>query len=95
MTDAEVVESLNNAWRAMCRQYDKNPDETMRWALNIVSRVVAKVEYEVGQSHKARQITIDEWIAVLNGKDGYKEENNGTVDGKESKRDKVRILEPC
>ena len=48
MTDAEVVESLNNAWRAMCRQYDKNPDETMRWALNIVSRVVAKVEYEVG-----------------------------------------------
>ena len=47
MTDKEVVESLNNAWKVMSRQYGKKPDETMRWALNIVSRVVAKVEYEV------------------------------------------------
>lgn len=87
MTDTEVVESFNNAWRAMCKQYDKNPNESMRWALNMIGKIIAKVEGEVKQSHITRQITIDEWIAVLNGKDGYKEENNGTVDGAACKRD--------
>lgn len=58
MTDKEVVESLNNAWKAMSRQYGKKPDETMRWALNIISRVIEKVQYEVEQSHKTKQITI-------------------------------------
>ena len=87
MTDKEVVESLNNAWKAMSRQYGKKPDETMRWALNMIGKIIAKVEGEVKQSHITRQITIDEWIAVLNGKDGYKEENNGTVDGAACKRD--------
>lgn len=69
MTDTEVVESLNNAWRAMCKQYGKKPDETMRWAINIVSRVIAKVQYEVEQSHITRQITIEEWMAMLSGDD--------------------------
>lgn len=69
MTDKEVVESLNNAWKAMSRQYGKKPDETMRWALNIISRVIEKVQYEVEQSHKTKQITIEECMAMLNGDD--------------------------
>lgn len=72
MTDKEVVESLNNAWKAMSRQYGKKPDETMRWALNIVSRVISKVQYEVEQSHETKQITIEEWMAMLSGDDKFK-----------------------
>ena len=30
MTDLEVVESLNNAWRALCRQYGDDRCEQTR-----------------------------------------------------------------
>lgn len=66
MKDTKVLESFNNAWRAMCRQYREYRSEEMRIALNILGKIIAKVESEVEESHKEEQITIDEWLAMLN-----------------------------
>lgn len=68
MTDIEVVESFNNAWRAMCRQYRKNPCGGIQTALNMLGRIIGKVDSEVKKSHINRQITIDEWLSMLDGK---------------------------
>ena len=52
MTDKEVVKSLDNAWIALVRQYDNYPD-------------VGEVKSEVEENHRQKQITIDDWIAML------------------------------
>lgn len=65
MTDMEVIESFNNAWRAMCRQYRAYPEQSMQTALNMLARIINKVEKEVKESHQNKQITIDEWIEML------------------------------
>ncbi len=69
MTDKEVIESFNNAWRAMCRQYREQHKQEMQAALNMLGRIISKVESEVKQSHATRQITIDEWLAMLSKED--------------------------
>ncbi|HIR00549.1 MAG TPA: hypothetical protein IAB23_12875 [Candidatus Scybalocola faecavium] len=65
MTDTEVVESFNNAWRALYKQYRKSPSGEIQGALNMIGRIIGKVESEVKESHREHQITIDEWIAML------------------------------
>lgn len=65
MTDKEVVESLNNAWRALGRQYQKCPDEGIQCGLNLLAKIVGQVRSEVEESHREKQITIEEWIIML------------------------------
>lgn len=65
MTDKEVVESFDHAWRALARQYAKNRDDGIRCGMNLLARIIGKVKTEVEESHREKQITIDEWIAML------------------------------
>ncbi len=65
MTDIEVVGSLDNAWRALARQYHRYPDDGIRCGMNLLAKVIGKVRSEVEESHREKQITIEEWIAVL------------------------------
>lgn len=65
MTDKEVVESLDNAWRALSRRYQKCPDEGLRQGLNLLGQTIYKVRSEVEESHRETQITIEEWLEVL------------------------------
>lgn len=67
MTDREVVESLNNAWRALAKQYQRCPNESIKDALNLLSKIIGKVNTEVEESHREVQISIEEWISMLNG----------------------------
>ena len=69
MTDKEVVDSFNDAWRAMCRQYRKNPTQELQTAMNMLGRIISKVETEVEKSHREGQITIDEWLEMLGVKE--------------------------
>ncbi len=65
MTDKEVVESFDNAWRALARQYQKYPDNDIRCGLNLLREIIGNVKAEVEENHKEGQITIDEWIIML------------------------------
>ncbi len=75
MTDTEVVESLDNAWRALARQYNRHPDEGIRCGMNLLAKVIGKVRSEVEESHREKQITIEEWIAMLQRKDVTSDKN--------------------
>lgn len=44
MTDYQVIESFNNAWRALCKRYREYPDAGTQQALNMLGRIIAKVE---------------------------------------------------
>lgn len=66
MTDRDVVESFNNAWRTLAKQYQRCPDECIKDALNLLSKIIGKVNTEVEESHREVQISIDEWISMLN-----------------------------
>lgn len=66
MKDHDVVESLNNAWRALCRQYGKQREESLRMVLNLLSKIIGEVESGVRKSHMVQQITIEEWMRILN-----------------------------
>ena len=65
MTDTEVINSIDNAWRALTRQYAKCPNEGIRCGMNMLARIINKVKSEVEKGHMGKQITIDEWIAML------------------------------
>lgn len=65
MTDKEVIESFDNAWRALARQYQKYPDEGTRYGLNLLSKIIKQVKSEVEESERKGQVTIDEWIVML------------------------------
>lgn len=64
MTPEEIIESFNNAWRGLCRQYDDYPEEHMKIALNLLSKIISKVEAQLNEEKKKdKQISLDEWIA--------------------------------
>ena len=65
MTDTEVVESLHNAWVVLAKQYNNYPDNGVRCGMNLLAKVIGKVRFEVEESHREGQITMDEWIAML------------------------------
>lgn len=54
MTDLEVIESFNNAWRSLCKQYDKHPNESTRQALNMLSKIIGIVQSEVEEKIKRK-----------------------------------------
>lgn len=67
MKDTDVIESLNNAWRALCRRYNDihYRNETTRNALNLLSGIIGEVERQVKESNTAKQMTIEEWLDWL------------------------------
>ena len=65
MTDKEVVKSLDNAWMALARRYKKYPDEGIRCGMNLLAKIIGEVKTEVEENHREKQITIEEWIAML------------------------------
>lgn len=65
MKDTEVIESMNNAWRALARRYQKSPDGAVRNAMNMLSGIINEVDRAVKDSNRVQQITIDEWIEML------------------------------
>ena len=69
MKDTEVIESLNNAWRALCERYDITRNEETRRALNLLREIINKADFEVKESNKEKQISIEEWIRWLNDYD--------------------------
>ena len=76
MKDTEVIESLNNAWRALCEWCDITCNEETRRALNLLREIINKADFEVKESNKEKQqiskekqISIEEWIRWLNDYD--------------------------
>lgn len=67
MTDRQVIESFDNAWRALCRQYRAYPSAEVQSAINMLGRMIGQVKREVEESHRDHQITVDEWIRMLEG----------------------------
>ena len=65
MSGEDVMESFNNAWIAMCRQYQKKSEEELRNALNMLGRIITEVECAIKDSEKKDSITIAEWMAML------------------------------
>lgn len=61
MTDLEVVESFNNAWRSLCKQYDKYPDESTRQALNMLSKIIGIVQSEVDEKNRVQALSTNDW----------------------------------
>ena len=70
MTGQEVIDTLNNAWLALVRQYKENPNTEIQCAVNLLGKICTQVECTYNESKKrtkrgAEQITIEEWIAFL------------------------------
>ena len=65
MTGREVIESFDNAWRALCGQYRKNPDGELQRSLNFLGKIIGIVKTEVEKTDEVKQITVDDWIEML------------------------------
>lgn len=67
MKDTEVIESLNNAWRALSRRYNniRYRDEVTRRALNLLNGIIGEVERKVKESNTTKQMTIEDWLEWL------------------------------
>ena len=69
VTAENVIESIDNAWSALCRQYDEVRSEDVRIALNMVGKICMKVKSEMSKKNKnvtEPQISIEEWLEWLN-----------------------------
>lgn len=66
-TEDRVITSFNNCWRAMAAQYQSCTDECVRQAMNLLAKIIGKVETELHERRKKQggQITIDEWLQWL------------------------------
>ena len=42
MTDMKVIESFDNTWRVLARQYTKYPDEGIRCGMNLLAEIIRK-----------------------------------------------------
>ncbi len=66
--DCAVIDSLQNAWRALCEQYDQYPSEEIRISLNHISKIIRKVKSDftkIKKSEEPHQISIEEWLAYI------------------------------
>ena len=68
MTGKQVIETMDNAWRAVCVQYQNAPDDETRRVLNLVGKIVTKMKSEFDEAEKndGKQITFEEWFEWLN-----------------------------
>lgn len=62
----DVIKSFDNAWMALTKQYRNYPDESVRQAINLLSKIIGQVKYEVKEAQKEKRITIEEWTDMLN-----------------------------
>lgn len=65
-----VIESLENAWSALARQYVDSPDETVRNAVNLIAGMVKEIkrrieDYEESEQKKQEKISTQEWLDWL------------------------------
>lgn len=65
-----VIESLENAWSALARQYVDSPDEDLRKATNLLAGMVKEVkrrveDYEESERKKQERISMQEWLDWL------------------------------
>lgn len=75
MTGDDILNSLDNAWRALSVQYADCPDDGIRCGMNLLAKIIAKVcaeakkgrDAKIGKEDENRQITLDEWLAMLGG----------------------------
>lgn len=66
MTEEEILASIDNAWRALARRYDKEHNESFRIAMNCLAEIIAKVKTEYNEeNNREEQISIDEWMKWL------------------------------
>lgn len=65
MTTEGIMSSINNAWCGLCRQYANTPHDETRVALNLLSKIIGKIETEIteDEAKKEGQISIEEWMA--------------------------------
>lgn len=61
----DVIKSFDNAWMALTKQYQNDPNEGVRQAINLLSKIIGQVKYEIKEAQKEKRITIDEWTAML------------------------------
>lgn len=62
MNDKQVIESFDNAWRALCKEYEYSPSDDVRTALNQLGKIITKVKSAESNSKKTHQIEIEEWL---------------------------------
>ncbi len=75
MTGDDILNSLDNAWRALSVQYNNCRDEGIRCGMNLLGKIIEKVcaeakrgrDAKIGKEDENQQITLDEWLAVLGG----------------------------
>lgn len=58
----EAIKSLEEI-----QQYRAYPSAEFQSAINMLGRMIGQVKREVEESHRDHQITIDEWIRMLEG----------------------------
>ncbi len=73
MTGDDILNSLDNAWRALSVQYADCRDEGIRCGMNLLAKIIEEVRAEakrdrdtkIGEAGENRQITLEEWLSVL------------------------------
>lgn len=70
MDESVVIQTLENAWYALCERYNKCPDETIRSATNITASIIAEtkrrlLEIKHTEQKKKDSISIAEWCEWL------------------------------
>ena len=65
MKDTEVIESLENAWRALCQQYGATCDEETRIALNLIGKITRKVKSKVAESNKKESNKVEQIVLKI------------------------------
>ena len=67
--ECEIINSLDNAWRALFEHYENTCDEQVRIALNLIAKFTNKVKADFTDKKKREephQITIEEWLNFIN-----------------------------
>lgn len=64
-TGNDVLQSLDNCWRALCQRMRENPTADTQYIMNLLGRIIttAKSEAQRRVQTANKQISIEEWIA--------------------------------
>lgn len=58
--DEDIIQSLDNAWIALCKEYDKCREEHIRLSINLLGKIIDKVKGKPKNTYE--QITIEQWL---------------------------------
>lgn len=66
MNESILIETLDNAWRALADSYTQCPDETIRSATNIITSVIAETKrrlFQIKETERREResVSLDEW----------------------------------